>query len=120
VIALLVVLVGFALILGKNDLAEKGLKVLVGLVLVLSFLPGLLARLDTKGARWHLTAPDLSTPWLGQALLVVLLAGVGLFAWRARALLARRRDERQRRSSTPRERALPQAPPENAEEEEVP
>jgi hypothetical protein len=120
VIALLVVLVGFALILGKNDLAEKGLKVLVGLVLVLSFLPGLLARFDTKGARWRPTTPDLSAPWLRQALLVVLLAGVGLFAWRARALFARRRDERRQRSSSPRERALPPAPPENGDEEELP
>lgn len=116
-VALVVVLIGFALVLGKNDLAERGLKILAGLVLVVTFLPGLSARADfsASGCRSQI-APGDGARWLIDALAFAVLAGIGLAAWRMRSLFAKRRESTARAWGSPRDRALP--PPRSAGGEE--
>lgn len=114
--SLIVIMIGFAIILGRNDLAERGAKSLVGLVLVLSFLPGALDAADgaTRGCAAG-NAPHVPLGWLPEALALVGLAGVGVLAWRMRDAFARRREAAARGSSAPRDRALPPAPPPDEE-----
>lgn len=116
--ALLIVVVGIAIMAGKDDVAMKLAKALVGLVLVLSFAPGLIASVDTaslnSGCRGARKLSDVAS---GAAVLV-LLAGVGLALWKARGLLAKRREEAARRWGSPRDRAAPPPPPsEHADDE---
>ena len=107
-IALLGVLAGLCIIFGAKGFAERILSDVAGLILVVTFLTGLLARCSGL----HLDfAPALQ---VGVALLAVVtmffLAAIGFLAWRTRAYSARRREEVRKRSSAPRERALPAAP----------
>lgn len=120
-VALVVALIGFALVLGKNDLAERGLKVLAGLVLILSFLPGLAARADfsASGCRSQV-APGDGARWLIDALAFVALAGIGLAAWRMRSLFAKRRENAARAWGSPRDRAQPPPPRTAGDEEPLP
>jgi hypothetical protein len=114
---LLVLLIAFALILGKNDLAERGVKALVGTILVLSFLPGVLASLP--GARGCAGGADGIGRIVG-VVLFILLAGVGILAWRLRPFFAKRREADARRWASPRERATPPAPQAAGDEEPRP
>lgn len=115
--ALLIVFVGIAVIAGKDDVAMKLAKALVGLVLVLSFAPGIVAFVGaatpSSGCRGARTLSDIAS---GTAVLV-LLAGVGLMFWKARGLLAKRRDEAARRWGSPRDRAAPPPPSGHADDE---
>lgn len=112
---LLVLLIAFALILGKSDLAERGVKALVGTILVLSFLPGVLARQPDAGG---CASGALGMNKIASVVLFVLLAGVGLLAWRLRPFFAKRREAEARRWAAPRERATPPAPQAAADDEE--
>lgn len=110
-VTLLIVFVGIAIMVGKGDLAMKLAHALVGLVLVLSFAPGLIASLNSE-------LPSFGCQGLGEvsglassAILVVLLAGAGLALWRARGLLAKRREATARRWGSPRDRSAPPPPP---------
>jgi hypothetical protein len=112
IVCLLIILAGYALIFGLGGLADRLLRAALGLALILSVLPGLLARLDrSRGS----IPGDAGVPRdLKFAAAVLFLAGVGYFAWRARERFARRRAERERRWSSPRERVPP--PPSVAED----
>ena len=112
---LLVLLIGFALILGKSDLAERGVKALVGTILVLSFLPGVLARQPDAGG---CAGGTVDMDKVAGGVLFILLAGGGLLAWRLRPFFAKRREAEARRWAAPRERATPPAPQAVADDEE--
>jgi hypothetical protein len=112
---LLVLLIAFALILGKSDLAERGVKALVGTILVLSFLPGVLARQPDAGG---CAGGTVGMDKVAGVVLFILLAGVGLLAWRLRPFFAKRREAEARRWAAPRERATPPAPQAAADDEE--
>lgn len=110
-VAALIVFVGIAIMVGKSDVAMKLAHALVGLVLVLSFAPGLIASVSGE-------LPSLGCQGLGDvsgaasgAVLVVLLAGAGLALWRARGLFAKRREAAARRWGSPRDRSAPPPPP---------
>ncbi len=109
-VTLLVVLVGFSIILGKDDLAKRLVQVMVGLVLVLSFLPGLLARNEGDPTAFGCAALDATTDTALTIVLVVFLAGVGATLWRMRALIAKHREGEAKRWSAPRDRVAPPPP----------
>jgi len=108
---LFIVAAGYLLIFGAGTLAERALKIAAGLALILSVLPGLIAAVSGN-------APSLGCQGSGDVPavassvgLVVLLAGVGLALWRARGLLAKRREATARRWGSPRDRSAPPPPP---------
>lgn len=109
--ALLIVLVGIAIIVGKDDVAMKLAKALVGLVLVLSFAPGLIARVDLGSLSSGCHGTGALSEAASVAAIAVLLSGIGLALWKARGLFAKRRDETARRWGSPRDRAAPPPPP---------
>ena len=108
--AILVVLVGVAIMVGKDDFAMKLAKALVGLVLVLSFAPGVIASLDAGASQHGCPSAGALSDVAGIAVLAVALAGIGLALWKARGLFAKRRDDAARRSSSPRDRVAPPPP----------
>lgn len=113
--ALLLVVVGFALILGQDDFAKKLVHALVGLVIVLSFAPCVLAQ--TNGVAMGCGALDAGTDLLSNLAIVILLSGIGWLLWRLRSGLAKRRDDEAKRWSSPRDRAMP-PPPRDGEHDE--
>lgn len=110
-VTLLVVAAGFMIVIGKKDIAERLVHVLVGLVIVLSFTPGLIERTDRDPASLGCRQLDAGSDFALNLVLIVTLAGVGATLWRLRSTLAKRREEEARKWSAPRERATPQAPP---------
>jgi len=108
-IAIIVVLVGYAIIFGAKGVVERLVKVAVGLVLMVTFLPGIVTR---AGAALHgVTLGDLPGLPHAELLLPALgLAALGLAAWKLRAFLARRREALARRHGAPRDRERPPAP----------
>lgn len=109
--AVLIVLVGIAIIVGKDDVAMKLAKALVGLVLVLSFAPGLIARADLGALSSGCHGTGALSEAASVAAIAVALSGIGLALWKARGFLAKRREEAARRWSSPRDRAAPPPPP---------
>ena len=119
-VVLIMVIAGYAIIFGSRGAFDKILHVVVGLVLMLTFLPGLLIWLQHELS----TLPDvnvnvrISRPILdidlGGIIETIIkfaaLALIGVLAWRLRPWLARRKAERIRRNSGPRTRALPPPP----------
>lgn len=113
-ISLFLIAAGYMLIFGAGALAERALKTAAGLAIILSVLPGLASAIATRlgGIR-----PSLAGGSLGlEVLLGVILAGIGLFAWRARGLLAKRELKRREKWGSPRERALPPPPAPEADD----
>jgi len=116
VVALVVVLAGFAMIFGAGDFAKKALRTVAGLIIVLSFLPGLVEQLGTHTVRsTSHRHTGSTTPYL-LAVVVGVLALIGFVAWQTRAVRARRREEERRLHGAPRERDL--LPPPQAEEDD--
>jgi len=116
-ITLLIVFVGIAIMLGKDDLAKKLANALVGLVLVLSFAPGLIASTSSELPSLGCQGLAEASSFASSAVLVVVLAGMGLALWRARGFLAKRREATARRWGSPRDRsALPPPPDGDASE----
>lgn len=106
---LVLIAIGFALILGQRDFAKALVKPFVGLILVLSFLPGFLDRMLASVS----TASDESAgsgwTWLA-VLCFALFAVLGFVLWRRREASARARELARRRDGHPRRRALPPPP----------
>lgn len=117
-VTLLLVFVGIAIMVGKDDVAKKLTHALVGLVLVLSFAPGLIVSVSAEAPSFGCQGLGDVSGFASSAVLIVLLAGVGLVLWRARGLLSKRRDEAARRWGSPRDR-VPPPPPEGGEEGEL-
>lgn len=115
--ALLIVLVGIAIIVGKDDVAMKLAKVLVGLVLVLSFAPGLIASAGSGSWSSGCHGTGALSEAASVAAIAVLLSGVGLALWKTRGLFAKRRDEAARRWGSPRDRAAPPPPATDGDDE---
>jgi len=115
-IAVLIVIAGFALIFGAGDFTRKAMRTVAGLIIVLSFLPGLIERLARDAAlpSAHRHAGDTTMYVVISS--VCLLALVGFVAWRTRAARARRREEERRLHGAPRERDL--LPPPQVEEDD--
>jgi len=115
-ISLFLVAAGYMLIFGAGALAERALKTAAGLAIILSVLPGLARAISARvsGIRPNLALGSVEL----EILLGVLLAGVGLFAWRARGLIARRQLKRREKWGTPRERAIPPPPTEAADRDQ--
>ena len=113
---LFIVAGGYFLMFGAGNLAERALKIAAGLALILSVLPGLIASVGAWVGGGGLDAPA----WLADLLVVLALAGVGLFAWRARDLFSRRREARARAWGSPRERATPPPPRASSRDAEAP
>jgi hypothetical protein len=108
-IALIIVVIGYCLMFGAKGLGERLVRGALGLILVLSFLPGVLARCGR--ALPSLPAmPEGPGGLLGTLFVAGVIALIGFVAWRTRAARARAREERRRLHGSPRERALPQAP----------
>lgn len=107
---------GYALIFGAGAFAERALKTAAGLAIILSVLPGLARAISARvrGIRPSLALGSVEL----EILLGVLLAGIGLFAWRARGLLARRQLKRREKWGSPRERAVPPPPTEAADRDQ--
>lgn len=114
IVSVLIILAGYALIFGAGKFAERALRTAAGLALILSVLPGLLGEVEQvlSGVDGQSNARALA--WLEDAGLILLLGGVGLFAWRSREVWARRREAK--RVTTPRERALPSPPDDTTSE----
>ncbi len=113
---LFMIAAGYFLIFGAGNLAERALTAAAGLALILSVLPGLIASVGVWVGGGGLDAPA----WLADLFVVLALAGVGLFAWRVRDLLARRHEARARAWGTPRERATPPPPRASSHDAEAP
>lgn len=109
-IAILIVLAGYCLIFGARGLAEKMLRVAAGLVLILTFLSGLLSRCDVRLG----SAPRPSWSVPSWAIAIPILVVLGYVAWKTRAWRSRRREALAKRDGAPRDRSLP--PPPRAEE----
>ncbi|MDB4954440.1 MAG: hypothetical protein JWO36_2009 [Myxococcales bacterium] len=106
-ICLLIIVAGYALMFGAHGLAERLLRAALGLALIATVLPALVVRIGALSlGRGNIELPR----WAGVAGLVLLLAGIGYFAWRAREFFRARTTERERRSSAPRERVAPPPP----------
>lgn len=114
IICLVIVAAGYALIFGAGHFAERALRTAAGLAIILSILPGLLDRISERVLSLHVSTNPTLSSWLVDAFVLLLLSGIGLFAWRARDALSRRREARERAWGTPRDRALPSAPPSDA------
>ena len=110
-VTLLIVVIGIAIMLGKDDFAKKLTHALVGLVLVLSFAPGLIASVNSELPSLGCQELGAVSGYASSAVLVVLLAGVGLALWRARGLFAKRKEAAARRWGSPRDRSAPPPPP---------
>jgi hypothetical protein len=114
-IALLVALAGFAVIFGANGLAERLTRIVVGLVLIVTFLPGVLARAERALRDLPRSGlPELPRP-PGLAVAFLVVAAAGFAAWKLRAFRARRHEALLRRHGTPRDRSLPPPPGDGAE-----
>lgn len=113
-ISIFILAAGYALIFGAGNFAERALRAAPGLAIFLSVLPGLASAIATRlgGIRPSLAAGSLGL----EVLLGVILAGIGLFAWRARGVLARRELKRREKWGSPRERALPPPPAAEADD----
>jgi hypothetical protein len=119
--ALLIVLVGIAIIVGKDDVAMKLAKALVGLVLVLSFAPGLIMSVDSRLPSAGCRGTGALSEAASVVAIAVLLSGVGLALWKARGLLAKRKEDAARRWASPRDRAAPPPPlPEHDDGSDLP
>jgi NADH:ubiquinone oxidoreductase subunit 6 (subunit J) len=109
-VALLLVLAGFALMFGAKDLAGKIVKITLGVVVMLAVISCAVrsCRCSMSGLEreWSSTASDAVLA----VTLLSALALVGLIAWRRRADHARARELWTRRNGTPRARALPSSP----------
>jgi len=114
VINILLIVAGLCVIFGARGLAEKVLRTVAGLVLVVTLLPGVLLGLSGPTP---FVLPAGRTVTMIVAAIVLCLVAIGAVAWRTRAYFARRRQEARGRSAAPRERALP-APPSKAEVED--
>ena len=115
-ISLFLIAAGYALIFGAGAFAERTLKTAAGLAIILSVLPGLAHAISARvrGIRPNLALGSVEL----EILLGVLLAGVGLFAWRARGLLARRQLKRREKWGIPRERVVPPPPTETTDHDQ--
>lgn len=109
--AVLIVAVGIAIMVGKDDLAKKLSHALVGLVLALSFAPGVIASVDAALPSLGCQGAEAAAGLASGAVLFVLLAGVGIALWKARGFFAKRREAASRRWGSPRDRSAPPPPP---------
>ena len=110
-VTVVIVAIGIAIMVGKTDFATKLAHALVGLVLVLSFAPGLIASVNADLPSFGCEGPGDVSGVASSAALFVLLAGVGLALWRARGVVAKRREASARRWGSPRDRSVPPPPP---------
>lgn len=117
-IALLIVIAGYCLIFGARGAFDKLLRSAVGLILILTFLPGLLIRCEHEVSRLEVPRPDFEFDIAAWILAVLGLGLIGGLAWKLRPVLAKRRESRLRRDGHPRGRALPPPPPPGDEDEE--
>lgn len=107
-VGLVIVVAGLSLIFGAKALSSKLLKIALGLVLVLSFLPGLITRVQHGSP----SAPGPDVPPVAARILAgaAALAAFGFAAWKLRAWRARAREAARHRHGAPRERDRPRPP----------
>lgn len=108
-LVLILMIAGFALIVGAKNLAGQIVKGVLGAILVLTAVPCLV-----ESCACILSGASTSGPYWASGglffLLVIALVVVGFFAWRRRADRAKARELWVRRNGASRARALP-APP---------
>ena len=110
-LAIMLMLVGLAVLVGAKDIAGRLLKVLVGVLLLCIAIPCLLqwcgCLLQNAGSSEHGAPANAFLVFL----LLAALVGIGAIGWKLRAWRARARELAMRRNGAPRTRALPPAPP---------
>jgi hypothetical protein len=110
-LAIMLMLVGLAIMVGAKDIASRLFKVLVGVIALCVAIPCLVQWL---GCLLQNASNSEQTP-VPKTLLVFLLfavlVGVGVAGWKLRAFRSRSRELAMRRHGAPRTRALPPPPP---------
>jgi|HubBroStandDraft_6_1064221.scaffolds.fasta_scaffold597477_2 hypothetical protein len=114
VVAVIIVVIGYCLIFGAHGLAERLLRAAFGFVLVMSFLPGIVARCERGLRHLHGGRPRPDGPW-GAVTILAVLTLVGLLAWKTRGIAKHLRESWRRKHFHPRRRA-PQLPPSGSED----
>jgi xanthine/uracil permease len=114
-VALVLMLIAFALIFGQRDFAQGLVRPFIGLVLVLTLAPQLLQACATSASGDESTTGAPSTSGAAAPLLAfAVLALIGWISWRRSAARARAQEASRRRNGSPRRRALPPPPAEEA------
>jgi hypothetical protein len=109
-LVLLLMVAGFAIMVGAKGVAESAARAVAGAALVLAIVPCLvapLARLGVPAGPHLLPGARAVVPAMAFMALVV----VGFVSWRRRAERERARELWARRHGSSRKRALPAAPP---------
>jgi len=111
-IAVIIVLAGFAVIFGTKNVFDRLIRLAVGLAILLPFIPGMVSRVW-----WVLYGirPAAGTGSTFEWAFVLVLACIcvtiiGFLAWKSRSWRARGIEAERRKHGRPRDRALPPAP----------
>jgi len=117
-VTLFVVAAGYCLIFGAKDAAWRLVRAAAGLVLVLSFLPGMIAQCSGAADETTIGNPNLDLAWLEPIWVILVLSLTGYVLWKLKPSHERRRQLRAQRDGRPRERAVPPPPPVEDDDEE--
>jgi heme/copper-type cytochrome/quinol oxidase subunit 4 len=110
-LAIMLMLVGLAVMVGAKDIASRLAKVIVGAIALCIVIPCLVQWL---GCLLHNASSSEQTSMpkdLLMFLLLVVFVAIGAAGWKLRAFRSRSRELAMRRHGAPRTRALPPPPP---------
>jgi Flp pilus assembly protein protease CpaA len=112
-LAIILMLVGLAIMVGAKDIASRLVNVMIGVLALLIAIPCLVQRIVCLLQSQNASSTEHAS--MSKALLVFLLlaalVALGAAGWKLRTLRARSRELAMRRHGAPRTRALPPPPP---------
>ena len=111
-IAIIIVLAGFAVIFGTKNGFDRMIRLAVGLAIMLPFIPGIVSHVAFAlyGRRVQDTPGLPSTHQIVAALVCISLTSIGFIVWKSRGWRARGIEAERRKHGRPRDRALPPPP----------